>query len=780
MATTARTWTAGSARSGRCSMPGHPRVTSHGPWPARDCGRPGGPSSARSAGRRGRCTARPSCAPVARSSAPTAGLAAAGEVLVAALDAAIGRDPAARQGDAPARRRCSTRSCRRSRPGGPRWRPDTDAADVTAAMADGRRGRGPRDDPDARHEGPGVVSRRAVDRPPGSRGDVVGPAVARAGRRGRGPLADRPGPATGPADDGAHHPRRARRVPGRGDRAPAGGRADLAGRLGHRRPGPIADNGRGLSDVPLRSTADWPRPWTARDRARGARRPDGGAGRRGGRRDLRGAGAVRARPGHRRSGLRPRRGGASADEAILRATSEQADVLAAVDDDYFRERAADVRDVGRRVAAILPREPSGPTCGMPDGIAGGARGRGPRSIGRRHAPAGARGRDRPGRGGADWACGDRRAGARDPAGAWARAGVGERRPGCVGLDGAVDGSDGSAVHGAVHGRCHRARAGAFGGGIRGVLGTGALDPRRRRRAEAAGPPGRQPRRHGRRERGLTARGGGGRPRRRRGDRARPDRAAVPGTLERRRRSASSGRPTPASSRRWAIGRSCSGRSTSAATSPPSGSRRSSRRTPPWGFAAFGWGCGARACWRISSPRSLEAAAGRELRVMLPMVATREELDAAREQSRGGPRAARLGWDRRRLVGAAWRDDRGALGRDHGRCAGGGRRTSSRSGPTISCSTCWRRTGRIRNSPTWRRALQPAVLRLIDGVVRAAHARGRHVAVCGEAAADPGGDPVPRRPWCHGAERGAGLRGDGPVARGGAGCGVVPAELRLGR
>ncbi len=34
------------------------------------------------------------------------------------------------------------------------------------------------------------------------------------------------------------------------------------------------------------------------------------------------------------------------------------------------------------------------------------------------------------------------------------------------------------------------------------------------------------------------------------------------------------------------------------------------------------------------------------------------------------------------------------------------------------------------------ALQPAVLRLIDVVVRAAHRRGRHVAVCGESAADP--------------------------------------------
>ncbi len=33
-------------------------------------------------------------------------------------------------------------------------------------------------------------------------------------------------------------------------------------------------------------------------------------------------------------------------------------------------------------------------------------------------------------------------------------------------------------------------------------------------------------------------------------------------------------------------------------------------------------------------------------------------------------------------------------------------------------------------------LQPSVLRLIDVVVRAAQANGRHVAVCGEAAADP--------------------------------------------
>jgi phosphocarrier protein FPr len=41
--------------------------------------------------------------------------------------------------------------------------------------------------------------------------------------------------------------------------------------------------------------------------------------------------------------------GSSAVEAIDRVTSEQADKLAAIDDDYFRERAADVRDVGKRV-----------------------------------------------------------------------------------------------------------------------------------------------------------------------------------------------------------------------------------------------------------------------------------------------------------------------------------------------------------------------------------------------------------------------------------------------
>ena len=44
------------------------------------------------------------------------------------------------------------------------------------------------------------------------------------------------------------------------------------------------------------------------------------------------------------------------DIAILEATNRQADQLATVDDEYFRERAADLRDVGRRIAAILRGE----------------------------------------------------------------------------------------------------------------------------------------------------------------------------------------------------------------------------------------------------------------------------------------------------------------------------------------------------------------------------------------------------------------------------------------
>ena len=49
--------------------------------------------------------------------------------------------------------------------------------------------------------------------------------------------------------------------------------------------------------------------------------------------------------------------GSRAADAILAVTEAQAQQLAAVDDAYFAERAADVRDVGRRVAALARGEP---------------------------------------------------------------------------------------------------------------------------------------------------------------------------------------------------------------------------------------------------------------------------------------------------------------------------------------------------------------------------------------------------------------------------------------
>ena len=49
--------------------------------------------------------------------------------------------------------------------------------------------------------------------------------------------------------------------------------------------------------------------------------------------------------------------GLGAAEAIGLAAAKQADILAALEDDYFRARAADVRDVGKRVAAILQDRP---------------------------------------------------------------------------------------------------------------------------------------------------------------------------------------------------------------------------------------------------------------------------------------------------------------------------------------------------------------------------------------------------------------------------------------
>jgi phosphoenolpyruvate-protein phosphotransferase len=131
---------------------------------------------------------------------------------------------------------------------------------------------------------------------------------------------------------------------------------------------------------------------------------------------------------------------------------------------------------------------------------------------------------------------------------------------------------------------------------------------------------------------------------------------------------------------------------------------------------------------------LEAAAGGELRIMLPMVATVEEVRAVRERlgplvaaavARGiAPPAIQLGVmievPSAALVadGLAGVADFFSIG------------TNDLVQYTLAADRTNAAVAELAS------ALQPAVLRLIDGVVRAAAARDRHVAVCGEAAADP--------------------------------------------
>ena len=133
---------------------------------------------------RARCTAPRSCARAAPSprcrTATTAGAA-----LVAGTRGRDRRDPVARQGRRPARRRCSMRCCRRSPPDA--RRPTAAATRQPSTACHGRRRRGGRrrHDPAARHEGPRLLPRRTAHRPPGPGRHLGGPAAAGARRRRR-------------------------------------------------------------------------------------------------------------------------------------------------------------------------------------------------------------------------------------------------------------------------------------------------------------------------------------------------------------------------------------------------------------------------------------------------------------------------------------------------------------------------------------------------------------------------------------------------------------------
>jgi phosphocarrier protein FPr len=132
---------------------------------------------------------------------------------------------------------------------------------------------------------------------------------------------------------------------------------------------------------------------------------------------------------------------------------------------------------------------------------------------------------------------------------------------------------------------------------------------------------------------------------------------------------------------------------------------------------------------------VEAAAGEELRVMLPMVSTREEVDRARGRldaildrlesaGHARPTGVHLGV-MIEVPSAAIMADALAEAVDF---------FSIGTNDLVQYTLAADRTNpALADLAT---AYQPAILRLVDSVVRAAAARGRHVAVCGEAAADP--------------------------------------------
>ncbi len=131
---------------------------------------------------------------------------------------------------------------------------------------------------------------------------------------------------------------------------------------------------------------------------------------------------------------------------------------------------------------------------------------------------------------------------------------------------------------------------------------------------------------------------------------------------------------------------------------------------------------------------LEAATGRELRIMLPMVATVDEVVAVRMRLDAlvGAMVARGVVPPAVQLGVMIEVPSAALIADG--LAGVADFFSIGTNDLVQYTLAADRTNlAVADLAT---ALQPAVLRLIDGVVRAARPRGLHVAVCGESAADP--------------------------------------------
>jgi phosphoenolpyruvate-protein phosphotransferase len=412
--------------------------------------------------------------------------------------------------------------------------------------------------------------------------------------------------------------------------------------------------------------------------------------------------------------------GIAADEAILQATDEQAARLGSVDDDIFRERAADVRDVGRRVAALV-RGDSPAELWHRDGH--------PAIVVARDLDPSAVATLRPELVGGIALAGGAPTG---HAAIVARAlgiplvlGLGPAVDGLVaGADGVVDGSTGRLIVAPTDAELSELLAPAPGASAGGepAAGTATAATSDRalgvaitanvasaREAEAANLAGADGIGLVRTELLFLGRHA-------------PPTVAEQRSAYRRIRVAMPGRPI--------VFRTLDvGGDKPAAWQPETGAN------PALGVRGLRLGLRRPALLDEQLTALLEAAAGEELRVMLPMVSTREEIDRARErleavlgelaaQGRPGPDRISLGV-MIEVPSAAIMADALAESVDF---------FSIGTNDLVQYTLAADRTNPdLADLAT---AFQPAILRLIDSVVRAASARGRHVAVCGEAAADP--------------------------------------------
>ncbi len=402
--------------------------------------------------------------------------------------------------------------------------------------------------------------------------------------------------------------------------------------------------------------------------------------------------------------------GVLADEAILRATDEQAERLASVDDDYFRERAADVRDVGRRVAALL-RGASAPELWHGDGH--------PAIVIAHDLDPSAVATLRPELVGGIALAGGAPTG---HTAIVARAlgiplvlGLGDAVDTLIaGTEGAVDGSNGRLLIDPTDDELaalrERARAALRVAPIadRQLAVTVVANVASAREAETASQAGADGIGLVRTELLFLGRHA-------------PPTVAEQRAAYRQIRQVMPGRPVVF-------------RTLDIGGDKPAAWQPETESNPALGVRGIRLGLRRTALFDDQLTALLEAADGDEVRLMLPMVSTREEVDQARDRldfalaglvarGRPAPSSVALGV-MIEVPSAAIMADALAASVDF---------FSIGTNDLVQYTIAADRTNPVLADLAT--AFQPAILRLIDGVVRAAAARGRHVAVCGEAAAD---------------------------------------------